>query len=213
MRLYHHPLSSNARRAVMTALLLSPELSSPVALELVNLMTGAHRKPDYLKLNPAGKVPVLVDGAFTLTESHAIMQYLAETVPGQALWPQDRQARADVNRWMFWNAHHFMPAISTLNWEHFVKPMTGAGTTDPARVAAGEAEVRQLAGALDSHLAGKTWVSGSHMTLADIALATGLMHVETAHLPIAGMANLNAWWARVKALPAWQHTEPQMPGR
>ena len=213
MHLYHHPLSSNARRAVMTALLLAPQLPRPVTPVLVNLMAGEHRGPDFLKLNPAGKVPVLVDGDFSLTESHAIMQHLADLAPGQTLWPAatQAQARADVNRWMFWNAQHLMPAISTLNYEHFVKPMTGRGKTDPARVALGEAEFRQLTEALNTHLAGRTWISGKAMTLADIAIATGLMHAGTAQLPLAGLANVDAWWARVKALPAWPQTEPQMP--
>src|SRR5579862_1624600 len=105
MRLYHHPLSSNARRAVMAALHLGTE----VELVHVDLGKGEQRKPDYLKRNPNGKVPVLDDDGFLLWESCAIMQYLADRTPGQTLYPTELRARADVNRWLFWSAHHFSP--------------------------------------------------------------------------------------------------------
>src|SRR5579883_2888675 len=105
MRLYHHPYSSNARRAAMAAV----ALDAPVELVFVNLATREQRKPEYLRMNPAGKVPLLEDGDFYLSESQAIMQYLADKTPGQTLYPAGLCARADVNRWMFWCAHHFQP--------------------------------------------------------------------------------------------------------
>ncbi|MFD1710918.1 glutathione S-transferase family protein [Ottowia sp. GY511] len=207
MRLYHHPLSSNARRAVMAALHLAPRLPEPVELVLVDLAQGEHRQPDFLRLNPQGKVPVLVDGDFVLTESHAIMEYLVELAPGQTLWPADVQARADVNRWMFWSAQHLMPPVGVLNWERFVKGLTGGGAPDAARIAAGEAECRAALAALDRHLNGRTWVAGDALSLADLALAAPLMHAQTARLPLGGLPHLAAWAARVQALPAWQQTE------
>src|SRR5690349_13067765 len=117
MRLYHHPMSTNARRAVMTAV----HLGISIDLVVVDLGKGAQRAPEFLRLNPNGKVPVLDDDGFILTESHAIMQYLAEGTPGQTVYPADRRARADVNRWLFWSAHHFQPAVSIFNWENLVK--------------------------------------------------------------------------------------------
>ena len=114
MRLYHHPLSSNARRARMAAI----QLDVDVELVLVDLSKGEQRRPEFLRLNPNGRVPVLDDDGFILTESHAIMQYLAVRTPGQSLYPTAPQARADVNRWMFWSAQLFQPAVSVINWEH-----------------------------------------------------------------------------------------------
>src|SRR5690348_1508721 len=131
MRLYHHPMSSNARRAVMTAV----HLKTNVELSLVDLAKGEQRRPEYLKLNPNGRVPVLDDDGFILTESHAIMQYLADGAPGQTVYPEERKARANVNRWLFWSAHHFQPAVSVLAWERVIKPMIGKGAADPAQIA------------------------------------------------------------------------------
>jgi len=208
MHLYHHPLSSNARRAVMTALHLGPLLPEPVQLELVDLTTGAQHAPAFTRLNPAARVPALTHGDFVLTESHAIMIYLAEAAPGQNLWPAPAQARADVNRWLFWNAAHFTPAVSALNWQHFVKRLVTGEDPDVALVAQGEAEFKKQAALLDHHLQGRTWVSGQAMTLADLALAAMLMHEHTARLPLDGLSNIHAWWARVRELPVWQATEP-----
>lgn len=202
MRLYHHPMSSNARRAVMTAL----HLGSKAELVFVDLAKGEQRKPEFLRLNPNGRVPVLEDDGFVLTESHAIMQYLADITPGQTVYPTDVRARADVNRWLFWSAHHFTPAISVLNWENLVKPMIGAGPTDPAEVKRGEGLVTQCAQTLDAHLAGKEWVAQDRLTLADIALATPLMSTVPARLPVTGFANLQAWFRRVQDLDAWKKT-------
>ena len=202
MRLYHHPMSSNARRALMTAIHLGIELE-PIVVDLAG---GAQRKPDFLRMNPNGQVPVLDDDGFFLTESHAIMQYLADITPGQTIYPTDVRARADVNRWLFWSAYHFQPAISVLGWENVVKPMIGAGETDPREVTRGEALVTQCARVLDAHLGGKQWVAQDRLTLADIALASPLMVTGPARLPVTGYANLQAWFGRVQELPAWRKT-------
>jgi glutathione S-transferase len=208
MRLYHFSLSSNARRAVMTALHLASLLPRPVELVAVDLSKGAQRAPEFLRLNPNGKVPVLVDGDFVLNECYAIMQYLADCAPGQALWPSEPRARADVNRWMFWCANEFSPHLAILNFENWIKAMMGAGSPDAARVAQAETELRARAAVLDAHLASRTWISGEQLSLADFALAASLMSTTQARLPVTDLPHLNAWWARVRELPAWQQTEP-----
>jgi glutathione S-transferase len=204
MRLYHFALSTNARRAVMTAV----HLEAKVDLVAVDLARREHLKPDYLALNPNGKVPVLNDDGFVLWESHAIMQYLADKTPGQTVYPQEARARADVNRWLFWSAHHFQPAASVLNWEHNVKAMIGLGAPDPAAVKRGEELIVPLAAVLDQHLVGRTWVAQDKVTLADFALATPLMTMDRARLPVKDRPKLMRWFARVQELDAWKKTNP-----
>ena len=70
----------------------------------VNLVAGEHRRPEFLKINPAGKLPVLVDGDLVLTESVAIVLYLAEKYPEKGLLPADLTGRAQVNRWLLFAA-------------------------------------------------------------------------------------------------------------
>jgi glutathione S-transferase len=66
----------------------------------VNLIAGEHQRPEFLRINPAGKIPVLVDGDLVLTESVAIVLYLAEKYPESNLLPADLRQRAEVNRWL-----------------------------------------------------------------------------------------------------------------
>ena len=203
MRLYHNPMSSNARRTLMTAI----HLDLPVELAEVDLMNMDDRRR-LAELNPNVKVPVLADGTFLLWESCAIMQYLAGKAPGQTLYPEAAQARADVDRWMFWCAQHFAPAIGVLTWERAWKGMTGCGDADPLEVARGERELAECAFVLDNHLAGRSWVCGDSLTLADFALAAPMMYSDKVALPLAQYDHLQAWFARVQQLPAWQETNP-----
>lgn len=207
MRLYYHPFSSNARRAVMTAF----ELNTPVELVLVDLPKREQRQPAFLARNPAGRVPVLEDGGLVLPESHAIMLYLAERSAGQTLYPSDLQAQAQVNRWMFWCASHFQPATSVLNWERVVKKLIALGAPDPAEIARGERLVQETAALLDSHLASREWVAGPALTLADISLATPLMTTAAAQLPVTQFKHLQSWFARIQARESWQKTAPPAP--
>jgi len=208
MRLYYHPMSTNARRAVIAAI----ELAIPVQLVLVDLAKREQRQPAFLTKNPAGRVPVLEDGDVVLPESHAIMIYLAQRSPGQMLYPQEPQAQAQVNRWMFWCAAHFQPAISVLNFEHVVKGLAGLGAPDASEIIRGERLVQETAALLDAHLASRDWVAGPAMTLADISLATPLMAIATAKLPVAQFKHLNSWFARLQARESWQKTALPAPG-
>lgn len=174
-------------------------------LELVHveLVKGAQRSPEHLGRNPNGRVPVLEDGALVLWESHAIMQYLADSVPGQTLYPEERAARADVNRWLFWNASHFGPAVAILNRERLVKRFIDAGDADPSEIARGEGLFREFARVLDGHLRGKQWIAQGTVTLGDLAIASELATTEAASLPIAEFSELTAWFQRVRQLDAW----------
>ncbi|MBX7194888.1 MAG: glutathione S-transferase family protein [Sandaracinaceae bacterium] len=207
MRLYHHPFSSNARRAVITAHHLAQLAGAPkVELALVDLSKGQQRTPEYLHMNPNGRVPVLDDDGFFLSESHAIQIYLAEKTPGQTLYPSEARAKADVNRWMFWNAHHFAPAVAVLNWERVVKPMLGRGETDPKEIARGEMLLGDCFRVLDQHLADHQYLSGDGLTLADLAVSTPLMAIGPAKLPIEGRTHILRWFDAMRELPAWKAT-------
>lgn len=210
MHLYQNPVSSNARRVLMTALILGTELE----LVTIDLKNTADRQK-LLAVNANGKIPVLVDGDLVLNESCAIAQYLCDRTPGQTLWPQDLRRRADVNRWMFWCAQHFAPALGTLSWENFIKPLVGLGGADPAEVQRGQAELARFAAVLDAHLAGRQWVAdtdaGPGLTLADLTIAATLMHSVRAQASLEPYENIRAWYAGIQQLDAWRRTEPAIP--
>lgn len=204
MQLYFHPLSSNSRRVTMTAQQLGLELD----LIVIDLLMGQHRDPEFLKFNPNGRVPLLQDDGFYLWESHAIMQYLADRCPGQVLYPTEARARADVNRWLFWSAYHFTPAVGFISRERVSKKMVGgSGDPDPVEIQRGEALLTAAAEMLDHHLSGRRWIAQDKLTLADLAISAPLMHTAAAQLPVLEYADLQRWFERIQSLDAWRNTE------
>jgi len=205
MKLYINPLSPNARRATVVARHLG------LAVEEVSLdfAKGELRKPEFLAINPNGRVPALVDGDYVLTESRAIMQYLAAQKPAAGLLPTDERARADVVRWQFWDAEHFSAATSTLAFEKLLKPMMGLGETSATAVADALGRFERAAKVLDAHLKGRDWMVGKSLTVADYTLACSLMYAGPCELSLEPYPNIKAWFGRIRELGAWRATEPK----
>jgi glutathione S-transferase len=203
MRLYQHPMSANARAAILTVY----ELNAPVDLVFVDLQKQEQIQPAFLKKNPNHRVPVLEDGDFHLWESRAIMQYLADKTPGQTIYPTELRARADVNRWLFWSGQHFAPAIGIFFYENLIKGMIGRGAPDPIELKRGESLFHEFAAVLDAHLAERQWISGTSLTLADLSIAAAYGCAAPGKAPVAGYASLQKWFARMQVLDAWKRSE------
>ena len=203
MRLYHHAISSNSRRVMLAA----ECMGTPLDLVEVDLFSPEDRRR-LAELNPNGKLPVLQDGDFTLWESCAIMQYLADRTHGQTLYPDNILVRADINRWMLWSCQHFAATISVISFENIWKGLIGQGAPDAAVLQKAEAQLAQFATVLDRHLAERDWLVGDQLSLADFAVAPALMYTEQARLPVTQYQHLMAWYERVRGLDAWKNTEP-----
>jgi glutathione S-transferase len=136
------------------------------------------------------------------------MQYLCNRTPGQRLYPIAPAARADVDRWLFWITSYLEPATGGLNIENMWKQIAGQGEPDPVAVARLEAMLHTAAQLLDAHLAGRRWISGDALSLADISVAATLTYREPAKLPLAPYTNVVGLLARVAELDAWKRTAP-----
>jgi glutathione S-transferase len=205
MKLYMTPLSPNAQRVRLTAAVLGLQLEE----KLVDLARGEHRSPEYLAINPNGAIPTLVDGDFVLTESRAIVQYLAGKQPEAGLVPRDEAARADVTRWQFWDASHMSPhVVGGLTFEKLIKPMLGMGDPDPRKVEDALASFRRYAAVLNKRLDGKSYLVGAALTVADLSIASTLMYAKQVDLPLAEFPHVAAWYARITSLEAWKKTAP-----
>ena len=202
MKLYYNPLSPNGRRARLAAAVLGSNVDEKV----VDFSKGEHKSPQYLALNPNGAVPTLVDGDFVLTESRAIMQYLASKKPESGLLPRDEASRADVTRWQFWDAAHFSPALGTLAFEKIIKGMMGMGEPDNAKVGEALANFRRFAAVLNLRLDGKPYVVGNTLTIADLTLASSLMYSAQTDAPVGEFSNVASWFSRMTALDGWKQT-------
>ena len=204
MKLFHNPLSPNVRRVRLTAAVLGIELEE----KKLDFAKGEHKNPEYLALNPNGAVPTLVDGDYVLTESRAIMQYLASKKPESGLLPRDEAARADVTRWQFWDASHFSPNVATVAFEKLLKGMLGMGDPDAAKIKDALANFRRFAAVLDKRLEGRQYVVGNALTVADLTLASSLMYAKQAEIPVAEFPNMQAWLHRLTELEGWKKTNP-----
>lgn len=193
MKLYDFAFSPNSRKVRAVAY----ELGIPLEHAHVDLLSGAQRAPDYLAINPNGRVPVLIDQDFVLWESTAIMRYLSAQ-RGGALVPDTAQGKAEVDRWLAWQLAHLGPAMSRVAFERIVKKLTGQGAPDAAAIAAGSADFAQLSAILDAALEGRDHLAGA-LSLADFALAAHYSLAPMCGLDLAAFPRVSAWLARVLA--------------
>jgi glutathione S-transferase len=204
MKLYSIHNSNNCRRVNATIFHLGLDV------EVVELAMGDLKKPEYLALNPNGKVPTLVDGDLALWESRAIMQYLAAKKPESGLWPNDVGRRADIARWQFWEAAHLSRGTGAYAFENLFKKIFMKQEADPAALAVGEKEWRTFAPVLNAQLEPRKWILGNDMTLADFSVGACFSYAEPSGLPLNDYRHIKAWLSRLGEVPAWKSTAPKL---
>jgi glutathione S-transferase len=178
-------------------------LGLQVEIELHDLFNGELRTPRFLAINPNGMVPVLVDGSFVLWESAAIMQYLADKAGDHSLFPRDAQARADITRWQCWAAAYFNKAFGTLCFETVAKPQFGVGVPDQQLIRRCQQELARFAPVLDACLAGRQYLVGQGVTLADYSMLPFESYRSLVPFDWTGYANINAYLDRLRMTEAW----------
>ena len=134
----------------------------------VNLIAGEHRRPDFLAINPAGKLPVLADGDFVLTESVAIVLYLAEKYADQGLLPSDLRQRAEAYRWLLFAATELEQPLWRISRHTSLYPQD---KRLPAEVPLARQDFCDMASVLETHLAGRSFVAGDRASVADFVTA------------------------------------------
>lgn len=164
----------------------------------IDLFRGEGRKPAFLAINPAGKVPVLVDGPLTLTESFAIVTYLGEKFPESALVPAGVAARARYWRWCSYVITELEQPLWTIAKHRFILP--GAQRLpqlEPLQVA----EFSATAGLLAEHLAGREFILDGGPSGADILAGHTLAWARSARVPLDSPV-LEAYLDRLNVEPA-----------
>ena len=204
MKLYYFPPSPNTRKVHAVAI----HLQLPIDLRLVDLQKGEQHHPEFVQLNPTGRTPVLQDGDFILWESTAIMQYLASQVPN-SLWSEDPKIRADIMRWQSWQLAHWYSVCQPLQFENFVKALLQLGEPDPQVVQQACDRFHKEASVLNNHLANREYLVNNTLTLADFYVASDLTYAIPARFPLENYHHIQAWYARIEQLPAWQQTAPR----
>ncbi len=170
-----------------------------VAFEAVtiNLLAGENRSSAFLKINPAGKVPVLVDGDVVLTESIAIVLYLAEKYPERRLIPTDLAERAQLNRWLLFTTTELEQPLWRITRHTRLYP---EDKRLPGEVALARDEFTAMAGILEEHMNARTFVMGDTVTVADFVLGYTLDWAKLINL-LDGLPRLEAYLERMYARP------------
>ena len=175
----------------------------------VHLTGGAHRGPDYARLNPNRKAPTLVDGDVVLWESSAIMAYLCIRA-GSDMWPAHVPAeQVEVLRWLSWSDNHWGPAVGPYYFEYIVKKTFALGPPDPSELGDKAAAVQRCARVLDAHLADRNWVACGRLTIADFQLASMATDWREAQMPLEEFPNIRRWLDRLQVMPAWADPWPR----
>lgn len=134
----------------------------------INLLAGEASSPEFLRLNPAAKLPVLVDGDQVLTESVAIVLYLAEKYPDGGLLPKNLSDRAQAYRWLLFTATELEQPLWRMARHGFLYP---EDKRSPADIQLAREDFRPMVEVMDRHMQGRSYVVGDSATVADFVLA------------------------------------------
>ncbi len=199
IRLYHVPLSPFCRkvRLVLAEKRLEVELVEERYWE---------RDADFLRRNPAGKVPVLKMDGRNMAESTAICEYLEERHPEPPLLPKDPESRYEVRRLVSWFDDKFHHEVtSKLLYERVNKKLSGEGYPDSGAVKSGARAIRFHLDYMHWLLDQRRWLAGDVMTLADFAAAAHLSALDyISDVDWNHSENVKDWYAKIKSRPAFR---------
>ncbi len=157
---------------------------------------GGLDTPEYLAMNPNGRVPTIDDGGLILWESNAIVRYLAARYGAGTLWPEDPAARAAADQWMDWQVTAVLTDLIMIFWALIRNPPE---ERDPAAI---EAAAKRLAGQwaiLDRHLGDRPYVAGEAFTMGDIPVGAACYRYAELEVERPDLPNLDAWYEGLKA--------------
>ncbi|MEK9707034.1 MAG: glutathione S-transferase family protein [Alphaproteobacteria bacterium] len=198
--LYGHPRSGNAYK---TALMLSMT-GTPYDFRLIDLMDGSNLLPEYLAVNPMGKVPTLVHGDLIIRQSFDTLRYLFEQTGqfGYANW--EEQAR--IGDWIGFSVDYFSFGLARLRFER----LFGAGDQTDTFAHFKKSADRGL-GIIEPHLGENDWLACGRPTIADMSCYPVATFMEDAGYNPADYPNFSAWRTRFEALPGWGSQLDLMP--
>ena len=178
---------------------LMEELGIPYETMLLDFSKQEHKSAEYLKLNPNGKVPTIIDDGFVLWESVAINYYLMEKYNGVQFVGATAQEHAEVNKWNIWSITHLSESFHPLVMQKYQNTPDSEMTKN-----ARENELPRYLGVLEAHLADKEYMALGKFTLADITAMSVVQVAPFANFDISSYPNILAWMARLSEREAFK---------
>lgn len=192
IKLYGHEMSGNSYKARLLLELLKIEYE----WVKVDLMTGEHKSPEYLALNPFGQVPLLIDGETKLADAQAILVYLARQYGGDRWLPLEALPLAQVVRWLSTTAGEVRQGPENARLHY----LFGATAINIERA---HQKAEYILTQLDQHLSTHTWLEFEHPTIADIAVFPYVALARDGKIELDAYPNVLAWIDRVKQIPGY----------
>jgi glutathione S-transferase len=191
LTLYRFTLSGNAHRVELFLNLLDLDYETVD----VDLRGGEQRRPEFLALNPEGRVPVLVDGGTVVTESTAILVYLAEKYDRGTWLPRGPLGRAQVQKWLAVTAHELVLGPSAAR----LAALFGA----PVDIQTAQVEAHALLARLERDLTVRKFLVGDTPTIADVSVYTYVAHAPEGGISLDDYGRVRAWVVRMQSLPGF----------
>ncbi len=207
-RLYHYPLSPFSRKVRLVL------AEKGIEVELVEERYW-EKRPDFLRMNPSGKVPVLKADKLTLAESGAICEYLDEIHPEPALFPTDIEKRAEVRRLASWFDDKFYREVTmNLLGERLLKKVMGGGYPESKNVKAGSKSIRYHLKYMTYLLDRRRWLAGDRLSMADFSAAAQISCLDyISDVDWNSHELVKDWYAKIKSRPAFRSLlADQLPG-
>lgn len=192
IKLYGHEVSGNSYKVKLMLSLLGIEYE----WLKVDLLTGAHKQPAFLALNPFGQVPVLVDGETVLADAQAILVYLARQYGGESWLPLEAEPMSRVIRWLSTAAGEVRQGPENARLYH----LFGATNINIDRA---HQKATFILTQLDKHLSTHTWLEFDRPTIADIAVFPYVALARDGKIDLDAYSHVLAWIDRVKQLPGY----------
>ncbi len=198
-RLYHYPLSPFSRKVRLSL------AEKKIEVELLEERYW-EQDPEFMRRNPAGKVPILKLGNRLMADSQAICEYLEETHPTPPLMPQGADARYEVRRLIAWFDDKFYHEVTQLLiGERVFRKIMGTGYPDSTNVKAGAKAIKFHLDYMAWLLESRRWLAGNEMTLADFAAAAHLSCLDyVSDVDWNRSAVVKDWYAKIKSRPAFR---------
>lgn len=187
LKIYGTPLSSPTNKVRYVA----NYLNVPYEFQLINLAAGEQKKPEFLKINAYGKTPAMDDNGFTLSESNAIIRYLAAKQKSD-LYPTDLQQRARVDQWMDYAAQHVGMALSKIMYNTYFYKMAKA-ERDERSLQDGKTFLAMYLPIVENQLTQHAFVAGDTLTLADFVLLSALDTCELVQVDLTPFTHIVSW--------------------
>lgn len=199
LKVYGNPFSSpsNKVRYAVSALGLEHEFHT------VDLAGGEQRGAVFIALNPMSRVPVIQDGDFTLTESDAILRYLASKHKSD-LFPDDPEARANIDCWMSFASVHLGQSMGRVMFNRVLYKFIGQ-EPDERSLAFGLKMIGVDGAHLNTVLQSRDFIAGDALSLADIAMISALDPADISQVDLSEFPALSAWRKRVMAMEFYQN--------